>query len=504
MSIWQERISRLVQQRAGLVLSESTKQRLDSFVARRCVSLGISAPESYVRILETEQLAAEFQEILNIVTVSKTAFFRYPKHIDAICGHLLPALDALLDVGAPIHIWSAAVSSGEEPYSLAMALEHAAWFTRRPITLLGTDINDVSLARARKGEYHLDDATRSRLPDYAWRYLEAVPGTQRHRISERLRARVEFARANLNALALRSDRAFHVVLCCNVLIYFDELNRQRVISDIQARMADHAALLLGGAEITAATDPSYRVQNVAGCFVHLHGRWEGLSSSGDREPSAAPAAVAGPAAAPTATAQLQHEPSAASSRAQPAAESGDLVAARRPKSERRSSAESAAARLVPEPTRWRARVRLLLDANQFDEACRVLDAVREQDPFCEEVHYLYGQALRELGRLDEAEGAFRRAVFLDPDFSLARYELGLLRHQQGDFAAALREYQRVLAALSGRRLHKSQLSAGRELEEAAEIEKFMEQLCLQNRELALVGLLPGAASPIPRAPASKT
>jgi chemotaxis methyl-accepting protein methylase len=481
--MWQERISRLIEARTGLVLSETTKQRLDSFVARRCAALGLATADKYVGILEADRLPAEFQEIINTVTVSKTAFFRYPKHIDAVCRLLLPALDKVLDAEQPIHVWCAAVSSGEEVYSLAMALEHSGWFHRRPIKLLGTDINDLSLARAKRGEYHLEKETQETLPEYVWDYLEAARGENRFQVVEHVRARVELAHANLNALAMRTDEAWHVVLCCNVLIYFDETNRRRVIADIQARMADHAALLLGGAEIAAATDPRYRIRNVGGCFAHLRGAWPGLAVSDLKELMPRP-----PAAAHAAPEFLPAQADLTPYRTgQPRSVGpGPTFAHIHPRAE-----------AANETTSWRVRARDCLNTNKFAEACAVLETARERDPFCEEAHFLYGQALRALGRRDEAEGAFRRAVFLDPDFALARYELGFLRHLQGDFAAAVREYQRVLGSLSSRGGRGPKISANLDLEEARGIEKFMERMCIQNRELALAGVLPESAQRLP-------
>jgi chemotaxis methyl-accepting protein methylase len=484
--MWQERVSRLIQHRTGLVLSETTKQRLDGFVVARCAALGLSTPDDYVAVLEAGRLPAEFQEIVNTVAVSKTAFFRYPKHVDAVCQQLLPALDRVLDAGKAVHIWCAAVSSGEEIYSLAMALDHFGWFDRRAIKLLGTDINDVSLTRARRGEYHLDRETRETFPEYARDYLESARGEHRFRVVDHVRARVELAHANLNALTLRTDEAYHVVLCCNVLIYFDETNRRRVISDIQARMADHAALLLGAAEIAGQNDPRYRVRNVGGCFAHLRGTWPGLAVSDlgtlvRRLPAALEAARASAPPLPAATID--------------ASAGGDP----RPSARASVGASPTRAHIDPrsEEDTWRARARACLDSKQFVQACRVLEATRERDPFCVEAHFLYGQALRALGRRDEAESAFRRAVFLEPDFPLARYELGLMRHLQGDFAAAVREYQRVLGSLSSRGGRGPMVSGTLDLEEARGIEKFVEHMCTQNRELALAGVLPDSA---PRPP----
>jgi chemotaxis methyl-accepting protein methylase len=487
--MWQERISRLIEARTGLVLSETTKQRLDSFVARRCTALGLATVDKYVGILEAGQLPAEFQEIVNTVTVSKTAFFRYPKHIDAVCRLLLPSLDKVLDAEKPFHIWCAAVSSGEEVYSLAMALEHSGWFHRRSIKLRGTDINDLSLARAKRGEYHLDKATQETLPEYACEYLEAARGENRFRVVEHVRARVELAHANLNALTTRTDEAWHVVLCCNVLIYFDETNRRRVISDIQARMAEHAALLLGGAEIAGATDPRYRVRNVGGCFAHLRGAWPGLTVSDLRDLMPRPPAASPGAAAAAKSLHTKATSTPRRTDAQPSSATSNSVGPGPTFAHIHPRAEAA----TSETDSWRVRARDCLNANKFAEACAVLETARERDPFCEEAHFLYGRALRALGRRDEAESAFRRAVFLDPDFALARYELGFLRHLQGDFAAALREYQRVLGSLSSRGGRGPKISGNLDLEEARGIEKFMERMCIQNRELALAGVLPESA-----------
>jgi chemotaxis methyl-accepting protein methylase len=462
------KLTRLIEHRVGLVLSSTTERRIDEFVTRRCEFLHTDRAR-YLASLEREELSDELQRLVNVVVVSKTAFFRCPAHVSAIVTELMPVLDRSLAPDRAIRIWSAACSSGEEPYSLAMALHDAGWLRRRRVRILASDIGTELLARARAAEYYLDAEARARLPAFAHKYFEPFSGhgaAKGVRVCEEIRGSVEFERINLNALSASDEYGWHVVLCCNVLIYFDESRRRRVIGDVQSLMAEQSALLFGGAEIALGSNPEFEVVRIGGCFAHLRGSWGELTRP---EHPALPTPR-------TAQERLETEPPAAGGEAAAATGAVELH-------------ETSPTPFAVVSASSRMRAEILLDTMRYEEACRAFESSIEKDPFSSELHFLHGMALRALARHGEAEDAFRRAIFLDADQVLARYELGRTRHARGDFAHAVREYDRALRSLEkGAKNGRGERPLG--TDEVGTSARFVEHLCRENRQRAMRGELP--------------
>jgi chemotaxis protein methyltransferase CheR len=186
------------------------------------------------------------EDVIEAMTTNESFFFRDEKPFAHFRTHALPRLLANRPASAKLRIWSAAASTGQEAYSLAMILaESQAAMNGRTVEIIGTDISREALARAQDGLYTQFEVQRG-LPITSLVKYFRKEGTQ-WRIGENLRQMVQFRWLNLLA-DLRSVGPCDVVFCRNVLIYFDQPTKALVLEAIARQMPQDGVLYLGGAE----------------------------------------------------------------------------------------------------------------------------------------------------------------------------------------------------------------------------------------------------------------
>ena len=186
------------------------------------------------------------QQVLEAMTTNETLFFRDTVAFNALQNMVLPLLVEQAQRVRKLSIWSAAASSGQEAYSLAIMLLEMGldgW----QIKILGTDLNSSILDRARTGRYLQIEVDRGLPAKYLSKYFEPVGG--KWQVTDEVRRLVEFAPLDLRQ-SLRSLGPFDLVLCRNVLIYFDTATKSKILSEIRQTLMPHGFLLLGSAETT--------------------------------------------------------------------------------------------------------------------------------------------------------------------------------------------------------------------------------------------------------------
>ncbi len=239
-------IAELVRARSGIVLGLDkaylVESRLEPVVrARRLKDLAELSMK--LRLAPTEALV---RDVVEAMTTNETLFFRDTRPFEHLRAKALPALHATLPPGQPLRIWSAASSSGQEAYSIAMTAMDAG-LGRRPVHILGTDISTEQLGRARLGVYSDFEARRGLSASMLGRHFQkAGEGWQ---VKDAVRRIVEFRQWNLMD-DLRPLGTFDLVFCRNVLIYFDVATKARVLDALWSRLAPGGWLYLGGAETT--------------------------------------------------------------------------------------------------------------------------------------------------------------------------------------------------------------------------------------------------------------
>jgi len=227
----------------GLHLPYSKKALLCSRLSRRLTELGISKLQEYYALLCLPQQETERQRAIDLVTTNETYFFREPKHFEYLRDVLLPQLAS----AGELNIWSAASSTGEEAYSIAMLLEdcraHRQWH------IFASDISMRVLSFGRRALYPM--ARGEHIPHaYLSRYcLRGTGDYDGHfLVDQRLRKRVEFARCNLLNLPPDLHQKFDIVFLRNTIIYFDFPTKVAVLKSVIDKIKPGGWLFVGHSE----------------------------------------------------------------------------------------------------------------------------------------------------------------------------------------------------------------------------------------------------------------
>lgn len=248
---------------AGIKMPASKRTMLEGRLRRRLRALGMADVNDYCRFLfEEDGLADETIDLIDAVTTNKTEFFREPAHFDFLLEQGLPAL---ADRGRrQIKIWSAACSTGAEPYTIAMIMEEFRQARRdTDYSILCTDICTEVLAEALAGRFSvemIEPVSAARRQRYLMRARD--PARAEVRIKPHLRAKLSFARLNLMDETYPVDADMDIIFCRNMLIYLDKPTQAKVLERLCGRLSPGGYLLLGHSESIVGLDlPVVQVAN---------------------------------------------------------------------------------------------------------------------------------------------------------------------------------------------------------------------------------------------------
>jgi len=230
-------IMRLVYEKSGITL-HSGKRALVSARLQKLLKLGgFNTFREYVTYLQADTSGDELTAMIDAIATNHTSFFREPQHFTFLSSVVLPPLRARSE-SVPILGWSAACSSGEEPYTIAMtAFEQFGDDAARRVRLLASDLSTKALGRAEAGIYKTERVAG--LPRHlVLKYFDRRPTLPRGtiQVATRIRSLVDFRRLNLLD-APPTGRGLDFIFCRNALIYFDRQIQQRVIQRLEDRLA---------------------------------------------------------------------------------------------------------------------------------------------------------------------------------------------------------------------------------------------------------------------------
>jgi chemotaxis protein methyltransferase CheR len=238
----------LLRGHCGLHFGPEARYVLEKRLARRVRELGLASFAAYHYLLRGAGGDGELGQLVDEVATNETYFFRERRQLEALLSEILP--EALLTRrargGGPVAIWSAGCSSGEEPYSIAMLALEAGFVPGQDFRLYASDISRRMLRKAREGVYR-EASFRETEPRLRERYFTEKDG--RFALAEEVRRHVDFIHLNLldrskTALLCGMD----VILCRNVIIYFNAETKQQVIETLYEKLRPGGLLLLGHAE----------------------------------------------------------------------------------------------------------------------------------------------------------------------------------------------------------------------------------------------------------------
>ncbi|HEC14243.1 MAG TPA: chemotaxis protein CheR [Rhodospirillales bacterium] len=251
-----EFISTLIKQRSGLVLTKDKAYLLESRLMPIARKLGLQGLEGLISTIRMKKEEALIVEVTEAMTTNESFFFRDIKPFDLFRNIILPDLIKSRASKRSFRIWCAAASSGQEPYSLAITLkEEAAKLAGWRYEIVGTDISTEILNKARAGVYSQFEVQRGLPIQLLLKYFKK--DGDHWQIDPSLRAMVQYKEYNL-LKDLKMLGNFDVIFCRNVLIYFDQETKGKVLGGMSQQLSNDGVLFLGGAETVLGISDKFK------------------------------------------------------------------------------------------------------------------------------------------------------------------------------------------------------------------------------------------------------
>jgi chemotaxis protein methyltransferase CheR len=255
-----EFIRGLVYERSRINLTPDKRQLVTARLGQRLRATQMKTLGDYCRMLKAPNAAEELANLIDVISTNHTFFFREAVHFDFLRSHIVPEMvaRARAENWSRFYTWSAASSSGEEPYSIAMTLSeclpHWDWHVE------ATDISRVVLEQGKNGIYPTDAVSRLGR-DVVRKHFQRGFGPRegKHRVKAALRHRVTFQQLNLLDREPPFEDQFHVIFCRNVMIYFDRATQEELIERLTRRLVPGGYLLVGHSESLTGLDHGLRI-----------------------------------------------------------------------------------------------------------------------------------------------------------------------------------------------------------------------------------------------------
>lgn len=240
-----DRVCNLIYQYAGIRLKDSKQHMVYSRLARRLRATGSASCSAYLANLEHD--SSEWQNFVNALTTNLTAFFREPHHFSILADYLNQLKSTAQR--RPITIWCAAVSTGEEAYSIAMTAADVFETLTPPVKILATDIDTQVLAKAEQGVFSMDLAQKLSSAALKRFFLKGQGDNDGCvKIRAQLRQTITFRELNLLAEDWKLHNQFDAIFCRNVMIYFDKPTQYRILQRFEPLLRPDGLLFAGHSE----------------------------------------------------------------------------------------------------------------------------------------------------------------------------------------------------------------------------------------------------------------
>lgn len=254
------RFAALAYEKAGISIRPGKEALVAARVAKRLRALSIPDAEGYLRYLEEDRSGEELVRFLDVISTHFTSFFREPDHF----GFLRDELSRLLAAGQRrLRLWSAACSTGEEPYSMAMTALGVEGAARADLKILATDIAADTLRQAAEGRYagaRLEPVPEGLRRRWFTRHADPRdPDGEAWEAGAELKERIAFRRLNLAEPPFPMKGPLDVVFCRNVLIYFDQPTRQRLLSAVEGLLRPGGLLCIGHTETLSGVTTGFKM-----------------------------------------------------------------------------------------------------------------------------------------------------------------------------------------------------------------------------------------------------
>lgn len=445
-----ERFRALVTERLGLEIEADRFAALRDLLDKRVAEGAHRGSEAYLdRLQAAPRTDREWHDLATALTIGETFFFRYAGHFQAFSEIVLPQRVAARQAQREITVLSAGCATGEEPYSLAIAVREClalppGWTVR----ILGIDLNPRAIAKAKRAQYS-EWSMRALTPQQRAKYFQESRG--HWLLSDDIRPMVDFECRNLveEDSAFWTPGRFDVIFCRNVMMYFPRPVMRRVVERFATSLAPGGYLFLGHAENLREMADAFELRQSHGSFYHQLTPPEAREKTPPLPPPLlAPLAPPRPLSAPQ---PLPAPPPRAPEPAPPPLPDEVLAVARDLLGQERFLDALAALDGLPaaasaRPEALALRAIALTNAARLDEAQLACQQLLGQDPMHAGAHHLLALCAERLGDVERAVRHDHAAVYADPSFAMAHVHLGLL-HRSSDPGVARHELLQALMAL---------------------------------------------------------
>lgn len=421
---------RYISDNAGLFLDDSKLDTLRTALLARTTALNLKDYREYYRFISFNPRGEEeFKELMNLLTVGETYFFRDVRHFEILEKYTLPDLIKYKkDRGDnSIRIWSAGCSTGEEPYSVAMfLLQHLAIPSLWDIEILATDVSTQALRKAREGIY---TKWSLRAIDRKYSQKHFTPVENKYRLNDDVKQMIRFEYFNLIREPYpltRMGNYWDIILCKNVTIYFKIDSTKRVIHNFYQSLRDGGSLFIGMAESLFQISDEFNLIEHDGCFLYKKLASQEKPTEFKREIKIP---VIKKIVAEDAEVSFKHakEHFKAKHYDRAIVELGKVI------------------RLKPQ----HADARLMLadiyaNEERYSEAEEECRKVIEINSLLPTAHCLFGVVLGKQKRTTEAISELKKAIYLDQNMALAHLHLANLYYDNKEYNHSAREFKNVL------------------------------------------------------------
>lgn len=232
----------------GIFFTDSKKYLLEGRVQSRITALKLNSFQDYIDLIKSSAGREELNSLFDAITINETYFFRAENQFEIFEKQLIPEIIKAKKTNKIVNIWSAACSSGEEPYTLAIIIKERLQNIYKDITfnIYATDISQQIIDQAKTGLYR-EYSIRNIPANLLTKYFTKV-GTN-YQISDEIKNMVSFKLLNLyDNVNMRKMINIDLIFCCNVLIYFDLASKQRVVKQLYNSLNPNAFLFIGYSE----------------------------------------------------------------------------------------------------------------------------------------------------------------------------------------------------------------------------------------------------------------
>lgn len=260
------RVTELIYRWTGMTFGPNKRYYIERRIADRARKVGAADTRAYLALIGVD--ASERERLINAFTVNETYFYREEHQLAALSSQILPEIVAAKRPGDLIRIWSMPCSTGDEAYSIAIwLLENWPLVDAYNVEIVGSDIDTTALHYAQAGRYSA--RALARLPDHVLESYFEPERTHRRKIIDDLRESVRFTPANLfDKASLPGVGRFDVILCRNMLIYFDDASRLIAAQNLFDCLYPGGFLCLGHSESMARIDDRFTMVRLNDAIVY--------------------------------------------------------------------------------------------------------------------------------------------------------------------------------------------------------------------------------------------